>query len=78
MLNRTFYKRISQKHTTKLTTALLSTDKTISVENADVLNPVDGTSLEPGVIFIDKERIEYFTKTGNTLGQLRRGTLGTG
>jgi hypothetical protein len=32
----------------------------------------------PGVIFIDKERIEYFTKNGNTLGQLRRGTLGTG
>ena len=31
-----------------------------------------------GVIFIDKERIEYFTKSGDTLGQLRRGTLGTG
>ena len=30
------------------------------------------------MIFIDKERIEYFTKSGNTLGQLRRGTLGTG
>ena len=32
----------------------------------------------PGVIFVDKERIEYFTKSGDTLGQLRRGTLGTG
>jgi hypothetical protein len=32
----------------------------------------------PGVVFVDKERIEYFTKSGNTLGQLRRGTLGTG
>ena len=32
----------------------------------------------PGVIFIDKERIEYFTKSGNTLGQIKRGTLGTG
>jgi hypothetical protein len=32
----------------------------------------------PGVTFVGKERIEYFTKSGNTLGQLRRGTLGTG
>ena len=30
------------------------------------------------MIFVDKERIEYFTKSGTTLGQLRRGTLGTG
>ena len=29
-------------------------------------------------MFIDKERIEYFTKSSNTLGQLQRGTLGTG
>ena len=28
--------------------------------------------------FVDKERIEYFTKSGNSLGQIRRGTLGTG
>ena len=33
---------------------------------------------QPGVVFVDKERIEYFVKTGNTLSQLRRGTLGTG
>jgi hypothetical protein len=32
----------------------------------------------PGVIFIDGERIEYFSKNGNILGQLRRGTSGTG
>ena len=30
------------------------------------------------MVFVDKERIEYFTKSGNTLGQLQRGTLGTG
>ena len=32
----------------------------------------------PGVILIDGERIEFFTISGNTLGQLRRSTLGTG
>jgi hypothetical protein len=32
----------------------------------------------PGVLFIDGERIEYFEISGNTLRQLRRGTLGTG
>ena len=41
----------------------------------------DGSTIRtvvPAVIFIDKERIEYGTKTGAILGQLRRGTLGTG
>ncbi len=32
----------------------------------------------PGIIEINGERIEYFTKVGNVLGQLRRATLGTG
>jgi len=52
--------------------------QTITVEDASVLPTPNASSNTPGVIFIDKERIEYFTKSGNTLGQLRRGTLGTG
>ena len=52
--------------------------KSIKVEDASVLPTPDAASNTPGVVFIDKERIEYFTKSGNTLGQLRRGTLGTG
>ena len=32
----------------------------------------------PGVLFINGERIEYFVKDGNSLQQLRRGTMGTG
>ena len=34
----------------------------------------------PGIIYINGERITYYTKNDgtNTLGQLRRGTLGTG
>jgi hypothetical protein len=43
-----------------------------------VLPTPNAASNTPGVVFIDKERIGYFTKSGNTLGQLRRGTLGTG
>jgi len=78
MLNRTFYKRISKTATTKLTLDMTEGTPIITVEDASVLPTPDPASNTPGVIFIDKERIEYFTKSGNTLGQLRRGTLGTG
>ena len=78
MLNRTFYKRISKSATTKLTIVMTEGTQTITVEDGSVLGTPDIASNTPGVIFVDKERIEYFTKSGNTLGQLRRGTLGTG
>ena len=78
MLNRTFYKRISKTATTKLTLVMTEGTQSITVEDASVLPTPDAASNTPGVVFIDKERIEYFTKSGNTLGQLRRGTLGTG
>jgi hypothetical protein len=78
MLNRTFYKRISKTSTTKLTIDMTEGTQTITVSDASVLPTPDIASNTPGVIFIDKERIEYFTLSGNTLGQLRRGTLGTG
>jgi len=78
MLNRTFYKRISKTATTKLTLVMTEGTQTITVEDASLLPTPDVAGNTPGVIFIDKERIEYFTKSGNTLGQLRRGTLGTG
>jgi hypothetical protein len=78
MLNRTFYKRISKTATTKLTLSMTEGTQTITVEDASVLPTPDAASNTPGVVFIDKERIEYFTLSGNTLGQLRRGTLGTG
>jgi hypothetical protein len=78
MLNRTFYKRISKDNTTTLAADLYDDATTISLMDGDKISAVDGTSGIPGVIFIDKERIEYFVKSGNTLSQLRRGTLGTG
>ena len=78
MLNRTFYKRINKNATTELTQDLIEGSKTITVKDGSILATPDVTTNQPGVIFIDKERIEYFTKTNNRLGQLRRGTLGTG
>jgi hypothetical protein len=78
MMNRTFYKRISKNATTKVVLDVVEGSQTITVEDASVLPAPNKTNNIPGVVFIDKERIEYFTKSGNTLGQLRRGTLGTG
>ena len=87
MLNRTFYKRISKEATTKITADIVAESQTILVEDGTKLaSPqnvvdLDGSTIRtivPGVIFVDKERIEYFTKSGNSLGQIRRGTLGTG
>ena len=78
MLNRTFYKRISKTATTELVDDVTDTIKTIQVKDGTVLSEPNAAMNMPGVIFIDKERIEYFTKSGNTLGQLKRGTLGTG
>ena len=78
MLNRTFYKRINKNATTELTQDLIDESNTITVKDGSIMPTPDISTNQPGVIFIDKERIEYFTKNGNTLGQLRRGTLGTG
>jgi hypothetical protein len=78
MLNRTFYKRISKTATTELVDDLTDTINTLQVKDGTALPEPDASNNMPGVIFVDKERIEYFTKNGNTLGQLRRGTLGTG
>ena len=78
MLNRTFYKRISKTATTKLTLDMTTSISTMTVEDGSVLQEPNASANLPGVVFVGKERIEYFTKSGNTLGQLRRGTLGTG
>ena len=77
MLNRTFYKRLNLNESTTLARALEDTDTSIIVANGDVLTPVDGSTQLPGVIYIGNERIEYFYKSGNTLSNIRRGTLGT-
>ena len=78
MLNRTSYTRLSLNKQTKLAADLRQTDKTIIVEDASNLTPPNPSANKPGIIEIRGERIEYFSLEGNILGQLRRGTLGTG
>jgi hypothetical protein len=53
-------------------------DTEIIVENSNNLADPNPELAIPGVIFINGERIVYYTKNGNVLGQLRRGTNGTG
>jgi hypothetical protein len=78
MLNRTHFKRISEQDSTQLATELKVTDTTIQLVDASFLQTPSTDNKIPGVIFIDRERIEFYTINGNTLGQITRGTLGTG
>tara|TARA_B100000674_G_scaffold371678_1_gene314085 strand:+ start:3259 stop:17640 length:14382 start_codon:yes stop_codon:yes gene_type:complete len=80
MINRTHYKRIADASNTKLAKALKITDNEMFVNDASVLPAPDPDNNLPGVVFINKERITYFTRDlgENSLGQLMRGTLGTG
>jgi hypothetical protein len=76
MLNTRHFKRFSF-NSVQITAPLNYFDQTITVNDASDLGIPDARRRVPGVVEINGERIEYFTKTGNTLGQLRRGSLGT-
>lgn len=78
MLNRVHYKRLNLAKTTQLSRGLSQYDKEIEVVDASVLDKPNPALNLPGIIEINGERIEYFTRVGNILGQLRRATLGTG
>ena len=77
ILNKTSYYRIDTSPA-KITKPITQYSLTIEVDNGTKLLEPDRTKNIPGVIFINKERIEYYIKEGNILKQLRRGTLGTG
>jgi len=78
ILGRTQFKRFSEQNTTVLAQDLHINDTQIYVENSSVLSlPIPGQN-KPGIVFINSERIEYLTITGNILSNIRRGTLGTG
>lgn len=66
--------------TTSLAANLGWTDANISVVDASVLPEPNTSGAIPGVVMINGERITYYTKDNftNTLGQIRRGTAGTG
>ena len=78
MLNRTVYKRLDREKAYKLAEPLRYYDKTIVLNAADNLPTPSDDGKTPGIIWVNKERIEFFKRDGNILKQLRRGTLGTG
>ena len=78
MLNRVHYKRLNKAKSTRLGADLNQKDNTIVVVDGSVLSNPNASKNLPGIIEINGERIEYFTKNGNVLGQIRRATLGTG
>jgi len=76
MLNFYHFKRFA-KGDIKLTKALNYYDTQIEVSDAtDLTEPIRSRNI-PGVVHINGERIEFMTKTGNVLSQLRRGCFGT-
>ena len=74
------FRRICAAATTELAQDLLLGDNTIYVVDASKL-PAPGPGIpHPGVVYINGEKITYYTRDTdlNTLGQLRRGAWGTG
>ena len=78
MLNRVSYKRLSTTKQTTLANDLKWNDTVIVLADSSNFEDPSPANNKPGVIEIRGERIEYFVKSGNTLSQLRRATLGTG
>ena len=74
------YLRITPLAATTLAQNLSITSNTIVVANSQVLTNPAPYGTVPGVIYINGERITYWTKddSTNTLSNIRRGTLGTG
>ena len=78
IMNRTHFKRIGDDKQYTLAQNLSWNDKEIELIDATGITEPSVASQQPGIIFIDNERIEYYKKDGNKLQQLRRGTFGTG
>jgi hypothetical protein len=78
ILGRTQFKRFSKTNSTSLARSLSITDTEIYVNNAGSLSTPNIAKNQPGVIFINSERIEFMTISGNVLSRIKRATLGTG
>ncbi len=77
MNGKVFYNRVAAEQSTVLAKDFQISDLTMHVTDGSALadpNPELGL---PGIVFVDGERITYYQKQGNVLGQLRRGTAGT-
>ena len=79
MTNVTTFRRLGDDKRYYLAEALNYYDKEITLNSTEGLTKPNLRTLEPGVLFIDGERIEYFRlDPNNKISQLRRGTKGTG
>lgn len=79
MTNSTTYRRLGNDKRYYLAQPLNYYDKTIELNSTEGLTVPNTSTLNPGVLFIDGERIEYYRiDEGNKVSQLRRGTKGTG
>ena len=78
ILNRTHYKRLNDENEYELGTDLNFNDQTITLVDATGIQSPNRAVGNPGILFINGERLEYYTVDGNELRQIRRGTLGTG
>jgi len=74
------YYGVSAAHTTTLAANLNITDGNIHVTNASVFTSPNPAQLYPGIIYINGEKITFWTvdKVNNVLGQIRRAVDGTG
>lgn len=74
------YYRIQNSATTTLTSNLYYANTSIYVANAAVLPEPDVLNNQPGIVYINGERIQYWVRdtVNNILGNIRRGTSGTG
>lgn len=72
--------RLDSSATTTLNANVSYSDTVIYVTDASKLPEPAPSGAEPGVVYINGERIVYYYKSNsdNVLGQLRRGTAGTG
>ena len=68
---------VAPVYVTSLASALNVTDIEIQLTDASNMPTPNPFTVTPGIIHINGERIEYYTKVGNTLGQIRRGVGGT-
>lgn len=72
------YNRVAAEQSTTIIKELKITDSEIHVNDGSSLSDPNPSLGIPGVVFIGKERIVYYSKQGNVLSQLLRGTAGTG
>ena len=77
ILGNTHFYRMIDDATTELVEDLAKNDNQIVVKNGSKLAEPNLETNIPGVVFIGYERITYWEKDGNTLKNIRRGTMGT-